>query len=130
MRRREPGADTWPPAKKGTWRSADGRVTNIVEMEDTHLENAIKVLEGKGVSSAARKAATQLGMKEEELNKTQLETDEDMIAMMEAKLAGVPRGIVDKYNELVAERERRQEAGTWKPYIKKVGPNYPRPRRR
>lgn len=99
-------------------------------MEDTHLENSIKVLEGRGVSAAAKTAATQLGVKEEQLNKTQIETEEDMIAMMEAKLAGVPRPVMEKYNELVTERERRQEAGTWKPYIKKPGPNYPKPRRR
>lgn len=119
-------------AERGEWKSADGRITRITEMDDTHLDNAIKVLEGKGVSSAVKTAATQMGVREEEINKkTQLETEEDIVAMMEAKLAGVPSSIMDKYNELVAEREARQERGQWKPAIRRqAGGGRQLPRRR
>jgi hypothetical protein len=76
-----------------TWKTFDGRVIPIRAMDQNHLENAIKWLERRGIAGGL--------MTPEQL-------EEDPVAKAEWLMGDVNEFTLVKYQQLLAERERRR----------------------
>ena len=97
----------------GEWVTATGKTVRIQEMDDNHLFNTIRVLEGKGVTDESRKYHS--SHLEKGASSSSVETDEYVVSLMEARFMGVPNSLFEKYNELVEEREKRIRENSWHP---------------
>jgi hypothetical protein len=80
------------PSKSGMWKTKDGREVPIRDMADSHLNNAIKYFECRGALSFVM---------------TPEERAEDPVAMAEYNMSELHEFIIEKYKELVEERDRR-----------------------
>jgi len=88
------------------WKTLEGKTIAIEKMDDSHLENAIKWQEGRGVVSVGI-VARMAGRKPK--------TPEESIAVMEASLSSLSKRSYDKYLELLAEREWRRNTCGFNP---------------
>lgn len=104
--------------KESYWVTHDQRMILIKNMRDGHLENVIKMLQGKGRGKRA------MEFYEDNVIPVVMELscstkDEDIISYVEVVLGGPVPGLPDplakKFDLLVAEKKRRQEEGKWQP---------------
>lgn len=70
------------------WQTRDGRIINIEDMDDQHLENTIRWLEVRGLS-------------------TRTEQGRNPVARTEAMMCGVSDTTQKQYEAMLEERKRR-----------------------
>lgn len=110
-----------PASNKYMWETSDGRMIPITKLDDVHLDNIIRMLEGKGMAAISR--ALELKDSREiimaALDKWLPPNDEESAAQMEASLSPY-QGVKDhphilRFPVLLQEKAKRIADGRWDP---------------
>lgn len=105
--------DELPKDSKRRWKTIDGRVMEMEEMDDSHVENAIHYLERRGVVSVGIMARLKI-------KKREPTTPEEIEAKVEAALTDATHRTYAAYLDLLAEREWRRTTCGFNPLLPSV----------